>query len=632
MLGIGCLIIAAARPHWGEKPLEFNLAQTDALIVFDVSKSMLAEDVAPSRLEHGKWLLRKLVNENPETAFGIAAFAGRAFLCCPVTGDRVSLEQCIDELDCNLVPVGGTNLAEALNSAVKSLKAAGGTTREIILITDGEELSGSIEKELDMIKKSNIRLFAVGLGDPAVPALIRVNNKDNQKQFMRDNSGALVKTRLNEALLKKIAAATNGLYINSSNLNTGLELLTRELSKVPKDGKKAIRRSLPIERFMIFLVPGFILLVLYIITDELDRRKLPRVMHILLAVSGMMIFMPDAVADELPSKNENNVISRKNTPLELYNQARIMQLDNKSADAQKIYEELLSQPLPDDLKGKVLHNLGVSVQSAGRLKFAEAVEVCRKGDLDGALKQLDTADKNMIQAEELYINALKLPAENDITAQVQQKQLADRKEIGELKKQIEELKKRQQQARDKTQQAQDKNKQQNKQNNQSQADNNQSQDTKQDKQQQGDKSAQQALQDARKAVEDYQKQAADMNNSKLQKQAANAADALKDAQKKQEQGKFDDAQKDIEKAREALGRSEEKSNNKGKDSKQEKASENKSASENPAQQAAEQGGNQMDTRQTDALLDSMSQDEKLLRDAIKSNRDPRRIRPVEKDW
>ena len=641
LLAITFFTLAAARPYWGERPLEFNLAQTDALIVFDVSKSMLAEDVAPSRLEHGKWLLRKLIADNPQTAFGIAAFAGRAFLTCPVTGDRVSLEQCIDELDCNLVPVGGTNLAEALNVAVKSLKAAGGTTREIILITDGEELSGSIEKELSEVKKANIRLFVVGLGDPAVPALIRIRGEDNQKHFMRDRSGALVRTKLNEDLLKKLAVATNGVYINSSNLNTGLEVLNRELSKLPHNEKKAVRRSLPIERFMLFLVPGVFFLLLYMIIDEVDKRKLHTLFRLCLLIGLPGCWGSGALfAEDLPAKETAAVAAEKN-PTELYNQARKFQLENKSTEAAAIYEELLSMPLSDELKHKVLHNLGVSNQTAGRMKFAQAAQTSHKGDLDGALKQLDEADKSMIQAEELYINALKLPSENDITAQVQQKQLADRKEISELRKKLEELKKLQKQAQDKTKQAQDKNRQQQQQQQQQQQNqqDKQNKQNKQDKQNQQDKqdkqdkqSAQQALNEAQKAVNDYQKQAENMENKKLQEQAANAADALKDAQKKQSQGDYKGAEKDLEKAREALGK-EQKQDRSGKEQQNpEKSPDNKSDNQAGAAQAAEQEKNKMDPKQADALLDSMSQDEKNLRDAIRSNRNMRQMRPVEKDW
>ena len=126
-----------------------------------------------------------------------------------------------------------------------------------------------------------------------------------------------------------------------------------------------------------------------------------------------------------------------------------------------------------------------------------------------------------------------------------------------------------------------------------------------------------------------------MANKKLEKQAAAAAEALKDAQKNQAQGKFDQAAEDIEKARQALGKSKESEENKankesGKD--QDKSAENQSGKDQDSAAGGEQRENQMDNKQTNALLDSMSQDEKALRDAIKSNRRNRRIRPVEKDW
>ena len=129
-----------------------------------------------------------------------------------------------------------------------------------------------------------------------------------------------------------------------------------------------------------------------------------------------------------------------------------------------------------------------------------------------------------------------------------------------------------------------------------------------------------------------QKQAENMENKKLQEQAANAADALKDAQKKQSQGDYKGAEKDLEKAREALGK-EQKQDRSGKEQQNpEKSSDNKSDNQAGAAQAAEQEKNKMDPKQADALLDSMSQDEKNLRDAIRSNRNMRQMRPVEKDW
>ncbi len=636
LAGLLLLIVAAARPCWGERPLEFNISESDALIVFDVSKSMLAEDVAPSRLEHGKWLLRELIKDNPEVSFGLAAFSGRSFISCPVTGDRVSLEQCIDELQCDLVPVGGTNLAAALNSAIKALKAAGGAVCDIILVTDGEELSGSITKELEAIKKANIRLLVVGLGDPAIPALIPETDPQGKKHFKRDRAGQLVRTRLNEELLRKIAAATKGIYINSNPLNTGVKELTRALSAQQNSKSKALKRALPIERFMIFLVLGSAALAIYMFMDEAgSRRKTARALILsgVLCLSAFSVAGAEDKTAQIPEKNSahsDSVTVEKPDIYKLYNQARELQLDNKPAEAVGIYDQLLANnDTPPEIKAAAMHNLGVAEQSAGRMKFAEAAQISRKGDLNGALKNLDEAEKLLVQSEEFYRNVLKTGRLIDITSQTQQKQLADRKEVAEFRQKLQQLKKMQEQAREQTRNAQNKNKQ-----NQQ----NQQQDKQQQNQQQGNQAAQnkQAAQDAlkaaQKAVGEYQKAAQNMNQKELAKQAEQAAELLKNAEKLQQQNDADGAQKDIDKAVEALGRDEGKP---GEKSRKEDNSNASGPQENPAQKAqaaaAEQSDNKMDAKQTDALLDSMSQDEKLLRDAIKSNRN-RRIAPVEKDW
>ena len=123
-------------------------------------------------------------------------------------------------------------------------------------------------------------------------------------------------------LLKKLAVATNGVYINSSNLNTGLEVLTRELSKLPQNEKKAVRRSLPIERFMLFLVPGVFFLLLYMIIDEVDKRKLHTLFRLWLVIGLLGIGGSGTVfAEDLPAKETAAVTAEKN-PTELYNQAR----------------------------------------------------------------------------------------------------------------------------------------------------------------------------------------------------------------------------------------------------------------------------------------------------------------------
>ena len=649
LLGIALLVVAAARPHWGVRPLEFNVAEADVLAVFDVSKSMLAEDVAPSRIEHGKWLLKKVAQANNDANFGIVAFAGKAFLSCPVTGDRVSLEQCIDELECDLVPVGGTNLAEALNTALKALQSAGGTTRDMILITDGEELTGDVTRILEKIKKSGVRLLIAGIGDPAVPALIPEVDRNGQKHFKRDNAGNLVRTRLNEDLLRKIAAESGGIYINSSSLEPGIARISSWLKQDKTTSGKVVKRSLPIERFMIFLILGSLCVTLYLIGSEVPWRK-----NVICLLGVLLLFDPAETLAEpvqniagntagLEEKIDNTARSAgspENRPDDytVYNRARKLHLENKTSEAAGLYSELIKSGSMPGVRLASLHNLGVIGHTAGRKMFSESALAAHNGDLDKALKTLEQAEQELLRAEELYVNVMKNPQAGEITSQTQQKLLLDREEIKKFRKDLEELKKLQQQAQNKTQQAQDKNKSQQdqqKQVGQNQPPQGQNQ-PPQGQNQAKKQSAQDALKEAQKAVDDLRKDAEKKSQPKISDMARSAAEALKDAAGKQKQGDFKGAEKDIEKARQALGagQQENKDSDRKNSENQDKSGkqDNKSDDSQPQDSGKKsQNDNKMDKQQTDALLDLMSRDEKMLRDAIKNQRN-RRIAPVEKDW
>ena len=653
LAGLVMLTLAAARPCWGERPLEFNVSQTDVLVVFDVSRSMLAEDVAPSRLEHGKWLLRELIKKNPRAAFGIVPFAGKAYLACPVTGDPVSLEQSIEDLNCDVVPVGGTNLSAALQTALKALKAVRSTVREIVLITDGEELTGDITKVLDEIKKSGIRLLVLGLGDPAVPALIPETDEQNRKHFKRDSAGELVRTRLNEELLRKVAAATGGIYINSNALNTGLEQISAELAKNDSENSRQVRRALPIERFMIFLFAGTLLVILSLLIDE---KGLRRRVNIFLAALVWAFSSNLSAQESAVSENGKDEISSEikledaADTYKVYNQARKLQLAGRNEPAAELYNQLNTPDAAADVRAASLHNSGVIVHTAGRIAFAEAVKKARSGSLDGALKELDGVEKSLNRSGEFYINTMQLSADDTsqvqkLAARNQQQMLLDLEEVKKFRKTLEDLKKMQQQAQQQTQQAQQKNQQQQKQQNQQNQQKNQQQQKQQNQQnqqnQQAGNDAQKSLQDAQQKVNDLQKKSAGVSPA-VNEQAKKAADALKKAEEKQKKGDYSGAEKDIKEALENLGeaqKSDQQDNKSGQDGKSEKndkaepqnsdKNDDKEQSRQGAKEAQEQ--NKMDAQQSDALMQLMGQDEKILRDAVKRNRQ-NRIAPVEKDW
>ena len=120
MLVVLLLAVAAARPSWGKQVMQDTSTGRDLLVLFDVSKSMLSDDVKPSRMDHAKWLVREIVKKNPGDRFGLIAFAGESFLICPLTVDRTSFIQLVDDLDTDTIPVGGTNVQLALEEAVQA--------------------------------------------------------------------------------------------------------------------------------------------------------------------------------------------------------------------------------------------------------------------------------------------------------------------------------------------------------------------------------------------------------------------------------------------------------------------------------------------------------------------------------
>ena len=254
------LVLAAARPSWGTKILPFSGKGRDLLIVLDVSKSMMSQDVQPSRLGHAKWFLRELIKECPGDRFGIVAFAGTAFLQCPMTADKTTLFQAIDEMSVDSIPLGGTNIQQAIETSIQAFKAAEGGHRAIILVTDGDEVQGSSSSALEDLKKMKIPMFVAGIGDPSQPGLIMLPEKNGKDpQFLRDSKGELVKSPLNENQLKKIASETSGIYVRSTATSTGLSAVQKRVKALIPEKYDQGNQTRAIERFHIPLFASVIL-------------------------------------------------------------------------------------------------------------------------------------------------------------------------------------------------------------------------------------------------------------------------------------------------------------------------------------------------------------------------------------
>ena len=267
------LVVAIARPFWGYRILPFSGSGRDVLVVLDVSKSMLAEDIKPSRLSHAKLLLKNLMKKTPEDRYGIIAFAGSAFLECPLTIDRTSLFGILDEVDTSSIPVGGTNIEKALDTAMESFRAAEGGYKAIVLVTDGDELQGNSDAVIGKLKDLKVPLFAVGIGNPKKPGLIQIRDKKGKKTFLRDSNGKLVKSKLNEPALKKLAKATDGIYLRSTATNPGMKELVTGVDKLIPEKYKTGKTQRALERFQIPLSIAVFLLLIWFSVGEIKNEE-----------------------------------------------------------------------------------------------------------------------------------------------------------------------------------------------------------------------------------------------------------------------------------------------------------------------------------------------------------------------
>jgi Ca-activated chloride channel family protein len=688
------LAAAVARPWWGMRLVPYETKGRDLMVLFDVSKSMLAQDIQPSRLEHAKWFLRQLVDETGGDRFGLVAFSGDAFLECPMTSDKTSFFQYIDELNTSSIPLGGTNLQLALEKAMKAFQAAEGRNRAIILITDGDELTGNSSKAINELKKLNIPLFIVGIGDPATPALIpEKNSADKSPHFKRDAQGKLVKTKLNEKQMIKLAQATNGIYVRSTVTNPGLAQIEQHIKNlVPENLEKGIKTR-PIERFYYFLAAAAILTGLWMALSERLPKSKVHASNSLIALLAFICLTgstsanaqklqapPSAVKpSDAKSVTDKKQKAEKPNPVKTYNQGREIH-NKKPQEAVSQYEKAinLAEKSPA-VRARAFQNLGVIEHNKARTGIAKSMAMVKQQQLDGALKQLDQASQILNQTEEMYVKSMsvKVPSQVNKKVDEQQKQkvakakntvavnqqflLRDREIIKKLKKMIEELKKRQKQAQKKTQQAQKQQQKKNKQQQQKQQQQKKQQQKQQQQKKQQQKQQQQkqqqdqtqkSLKDAQNAVDKLKEQAQKLQQKKMEQNAAKAREELNKAEQAQKKDQGKKAEEHIKRALKYLGTD----GKQGKDKKQQQKKQGGGKQQQKKQQPkpdkgqkkdqkrqqqpqqaraaqAEQQPKDIDKKQARALLKMMAGKEKNLRKALKERqRQMYGETKVEKDW
>ncbi|MGB8369945.1 MAG: VWA domain-containing protein [Limisphaerales bacterium] len=241
IFAVALLVITLARPQRGFDLQEVEQRGLDIVVAVDTSKSMLATDIAPNRLARAKLAALELMQKAGTDRMGLVAFAGDAFLECPLTVDNTAFQQCVQALDVNTIPQGGTAIATAINTALTAFKE-GNHHKVLVLFTDGEDNdTGALEAAQDAAK-AGLKIFTIGIGT-AAGDLLRVTDANGNSDYVRDEQGNVVKSHLNEALLQQIAGATGGFYLPLRGANTIDTLYERGLAPLPKsEGKERLVR------------------------------------------------------------------------------------------------------------------------------------------------------------------------------------------------------------------------------------------------------------------------------------------------------------------------------------------------------------------------------------------------------
>ncbi len=264
---LALLIVMLARPQMGTKISQEKRKGIEVIISLDISNSMRAEDVVPSRLDKSKMLVENMVDNFTNDKVGLVVFAGDAFIQLPITSDYVSAKMFLQNTDPSLIATQGTDLAGAIELSSKSFTQQDKVGRAILIITDGEDHEGGAIEAAEKARKNGIRVFVLGVGSTKGSPV-----PDGNGGYMKDNSGQEVISALNEEMCKQVAQAGGGAYIHVDNTSLAQRQLNDELTKLQKGDISSVVYSEYDEQFQ---AVGILVLILLIIEMLILERKNP---------------------------------------------------------------------------------------------------------------------------------------------------------------------------------------------------------------------------------------------------------------------------------------------------------------------------------------------------------------------
>ena len=260
VLAFASLILGLVNPKIGTKMETVKREGIDIVFAVDVSKSMLAEDIAPSRLEKSKQIVSQIINQLGSDRIGIVAYAGSAFPVLPITSDYGVAKMFLQSMNTDIVSSQGTSLDEAIKLSATYFDEKSKTSKLMIMISDGEDHSEGAESAAEEANKIGMKIITIGVGTEK-GGTIPLRRNGVIESYKRDKDNQIVITKLNPESLKSIAKATNGNYVNGANTKEKLEFVKSTLDKIQKTEFEATEMAEYQSQFQWFLAIGFLLLL-----------------------------------------------------------------------------------------------------------------------------------------------------------------------------------------------------------------------------------------------------------------------------------------------------------------------------------------------------------------------------------
>ncbi|MCH7782988.1 VWA domain-containing protein [candidate division KSB1 bacterium] len=270
--GAAIMVAAIARPQIGTRIEEVTREGQDIIVAIDVSASMMAEDISPSRLEKAKHEIGEMIDKLEGDRIGLIAFAGEAFVQCPLTLDYGAAKLLLSVINPNLIPLPGTNVSQALIKAIETFEQQERKHKILILITDGEDHVGDIDQYAEAAAREGIVIYTVGIGTPEGVPIPEFDLAGNRIGFRKDSDGQTIVTKLDELTLEKIASTTGGKYFRATPEEAELDRIYAEISSGEKKELGSMQFTQFEDRFQYFLALFILILLFETILPE--RRKI----------------------------------------------------------------------------------------------------------------------------------------------------------------------------------------------------------------------------------------------------------------------------------------------------------------------------------------------------------------------